>query len=185
MSDAGKRVTVIDTRRDVESGNIVHCCDPTGIAVGDVVEAHIDWDRRYRHMRVHTCLHLPCSMVPFPVNGGSIGDGRGRLDFDMAETVDKEDLESRLNALIAVDHAVSYRWITDAEMVQNMDLVRTMSVRPPMGAGRVRLVDIDWVDLQPCGGTHLTRTGEIGQVTIGKVEKKGKQNRRINVVLAG
>ncbi len=179
----GSTVTVTDTRKDPESGGIVHLCDPGRLQVGDEVEAHIDWDRRYRHMRVHTCLHLLCALIPFPVTGGSIGDGRGRLDFDMAETVDKEDLESRLNALIAADHPVSYRWITDEEMAQNMELVRTMSVKPPMGAGRVRLVEIAGVDLQPCGGTHLARTGEIGPVAIGKVEKKGRQNRRINLIL--
>jgi misacylated tRNA(Ala) deacylase len=124
-----------------------------------------------------------CSIIPFPVTGGSISLEKGRLDFDMTETVDKQNVESQLQSLIDADYGVTFRWITDEEMQTKMDLVRTMSVTPPMGQGRVRLIDVDGIDLQPCGGTHVSRTGEIGAVRIGKVEKKGKHNRRINLHL--
>ncbi|MEQ8235037.1 MAG: alanyl-tRNA editing protein [Gammaproteobacteria bacterium] len=183
--DDGRACSVVDTRKD-EAGRLVHCLGEgdTAPAVGSRVTAGIDWDYRYRHMRTHTCLHLLCALVPHAVTGGAISQDKGRLDFDMAETLDKAALEDALNALVAADHAVAYRWISDAEMAANRDLVRTMSVAPPQGQGRVRLVAVEGVDLQPCGGTHVARTGEIGPVRIGKVEKKGRQNRRINVHLA-
>ena len=181
---SGEEVKVADTRKD-ESGSLAHYLEsvPENLAPGDSVVGQLDWQRRFRFMRAHTCMHLLCSLVPYDVTGGSIGDGRARLDFDMEEGVDKEVLQRGLDQLIAGDHPVSYRWISDAEMEQNLDLVRTMSVKPPMGQGRVRLVEIDGVDLQPCGGTHLARTGEVGVVKIGKVEKKGRHNRRINLVV--
>ena len=136
-------------------------------------------------MRMHTCLHLLCAVVPGAVTGGQISDGKGRLDFDIpGAALDKDEIATRLAALIAADHEVRTRWITDEEMAQRPELVRTMSVKPPMGRGRVRLLEIDAVDLQPCGGTHVGRTGEIGAVTVAKIENKGKQNRRINLVLA-
>jgi misacylated tRNA(Ala) deacylase len=152
--------------------------------VGAVVRQEIDWDTRHRHMRVHTALHLLSVVIPLPVTGGSIAADKGRLDFDMPESPeDKEALEAELNALIARDLAVTTEWITDAELDANPGLVKTMSVQPPRGAGRVRLVRIadaaGTVDLQPCGGTHVARTGEIGRVSLGKIEKKGKQNRRV------
>lgn len=180
----GAVVEVLDTRTDA-SGQLVHQLaeDVTPPAIGTAVTAAIDWDYRYRHMRTHTCLHLLCALVPHDVTGGAIGQNKGRLDFDMSETLDKAALEQALNALVAQDQPVTTRWITDAEMQANMDLVRTMSVKPPSGQGRVRLVDVRDTDLQPCGGTHVARTGEIGRVRIGKVEKKGRQNRRINVHL--
>jgi misacylated tRNA(Ala) deacylase len=155
---------------------------------GTVVTQSLDWGRRYNHMRVHTALHLLSVVVPLPVTGGQIGTEKGRLDFAMPEPpADVAALEAALNALIARDLAVSDDWITDAALAANPGLVKTMSVAPPMGQGRVRLVRIgagvDQVDLQPCGGTHVARTGEIGPVTIGKIENKGRQNRRISVVL--
>lgn len=155
--------------------------------VGTTVQQLIDWDYRYAHMRMHTALHLLSVVIPLPVSGGSISAAKGRLDFDMPEAPeDKEALTDRLNALIKANYEVTDSWITDAELAANPGLVKTMSVRPPMGAGRVRLVrignDIDQVDLQPCGGTHVRRTGEIGLVQIGKIEKKGKQNRRVNLI---
>lgn len=155
--------------------------------VGTTVQQSIDWDYRYAHMRMHTALHLLSVVIPLPVSGGSISATKGRLDFDMPEAPeDKDALTDRLNALIKANYEVTDSWITDAELAANPGLVKTMSVRPPMGAGRVRLVrignDIDQVDLQPCGGTHVRRTGEIGLVQIGKIEKKGKQNRRVNLI---
>lgn len=181
---SGNAIAINDTQK-AEDGAIVHI--PSGaiddIEVGMVVNAAIDWDYRYRHMRTHTCLHLLCALIPHPVTGGSISQAKGRLDFDMAETVDKEALQLSLNQLVEANHAVSYRWISDEEMNANSDLVRTMSVAPPSGQGRVRLIDVNQVDLQPCGGTHVAATGEIGNVRIGKVEKKGRQNRRINLIL--
>ena len=180
----GVSFDVTTTRKDADLG-LVHVLagDSGAPAVGDTLTAVIDWDTRYRHMRMHTCLHLLCSLIPHPVTGGSIGADRGRLDFDMAEGIDKAAVEAALNALVAGDHPVGYRWITDDEMRDNMALVRTMSVQPPLGGGRVRLVDVDGVDLQPCGGTHVAHTGEIGRVALGKVENKGKHNRRVNVLL--
>jgi len=152
----------------------------------DVVQT-LDWDRRFAHMRVHTALHLLSVVVPLPVNGGAITAVKGRLDFDMPEPVDREAVQAGLDGLIARDLPVTEGWITDEELAANPGLVKTMSVRPPTGQGRVRLVRIGQgdaqVDLQPCGGTHVRSTGEIGTVTIGKVEKKGRQNRRVNVVL--
>ena len=181
---AGAVIEIVDTRKGPD-GDIRHVPAEGAqtITVGTVVEAAIDWDYRYRHMRTHTCLHLMCSVLPFDVTGGSISQDKGRLDFDMTEPVDKAALESVLNDLVAADHPVGFRWITDEEMQANMDLVRTMSVKPPLGHGRVRLVDVSGIDLQPCGGTHVARTGEIGRVRVGKVEKKGKQNRRVNIHL--
>lgn len=156
--------------------------------VGMGVSGEIDWERRHLHMRMHTALHLLCSLIPFPVTGGSIGAEESRLDFDIsdADAVDKDDITARLNALIATDHAVTTRWISDEELADNPGLVRTMSVKPPSGSGRVRLVAIGAegsVDLQPCGGTHVRATGEIGTVAITKIEKKGRQNRRVRLAL--
>ena len=158
--------------------------------VGTVVRQEIDWGTRHRHMRVHTALHLLSVVIPLPVTGGSIAADKGRLDFDMPESPEnKEALEAELNALIARDLTVTTEWITDAELDANPGLVKTMSVQPPRGAGRVRLVRIadaaGTVDLQPCGGTHVARTGEIGRVSLGKIEKKGKQNRRVYLHLEG
>lgn len=158
--------------------------------LGAEVQQEIDWETRHRHMRVHTALHLLSVVIPLPVTGGSIAADKGRLDFDMPESPeDKEALETELNALIARDLVVSTEWITDAELDANPGLVKTMSVQPPRGAGRVRLVRIadaaGTVDLQPCGGTHVARTGEIGRVSLGKIEKKGKQNRRVYLHLEG
>ena len=156
--------------------------------VGTALHQRLDWDRRYRHMRVHTALHLLSVVIPLPVTGGQIGADRGRLDFDMPEPPgDIAALNAAINRLIDLDLAVSESWITDAELEANPGLVKTMSVRPPMGQGRVRLVRIGLgdteIDLQPCGGTHVARTGEIGHVEIGKIEKKGKQNRRVSLNL--
>ncbi|MHA1528065.1 MAG: alanyl-tRNA editing protein [Alphaproteobacteria bacterium] len=160
--------------------------------VGGQVTARLDWDTRYRHMRVHTGLHLLSVVIPLPVTGGSISASKGRLDFDMPEApADKEALERALNALIAGDHAVTTEWITDAELAANPEMVKTMTVKPPMGQGRVRLLRIgapestggETIDLQPCGGTHVRSTAEIGPVRFGKIEKKGRQNRRVAILI--
>lgn len=158
--------------------------------VGTVVTQRLDWERRHRHMRVHTALHLLSVVIPLPVTGGQIGAERGRLDFDMPDPPeDVAAIEEKLNALIALDLTVSDTWISDAELAANPGLVKTMSVQPPVGQGRVRLVRIGTaghqVDLQPCGGTHVARTAEIGHVSIGKIEKKGRQNRRVSISLEG
>lgn len=158
--------------------------DARGLSVGDKVICEIDWDKRYNLMRMHTALHLLSVVLPYPVTGGSIGVDKGRLDFDMPEVPDNiVQLETDLNQRISEDLDVSDEWISDAEMAANPDMIKTMKVKPPMGQGHVRLIRIAdgerVVDLQPCGGTHVAKTGEIGPVRIGKIQKKGKQNRRV------
>lgn len=186
----GHETPVTTTVKGPAPGEIVHVPaeDATLPAVGATVTLMLDWERRMRHMQVHTALHLLSVVIPLPVTGGSISAQKGRLDFDMPEAPeDKDALEAQLNALIEGDHPVSTEWITDEELAAKPEMVKTMSVKPPSGQGRVRLVRIgtgdETVDLQPCGGTHVARTGEIGPVKLGKVEKKGKQNRRVSVLL--
>jgi misacylated tRNA(Ala) deacylase len=152
---------------------------------GETLKAVIDWERRHRHMRIHTGLHLLSVVLPFPVTGGSIGDKEGRLDFDIeGDMPPKEEIEDKLNALVTANHSVTDEWISDEELLANPGMVKTMKVKPPMGTGRVRLVRIGDVDLQPCGGTHVRATGEIGRLTIGKIESKGRQNRRVRIRFA-
>jgi len=150
-----------------------------GLRPGDAMTAHIDWGRRHRHMRFHTATHLLCALVPHPVDGCSITAGYARLDFHMNEPLDKEALNAGLARLIAEEHPVGHRWITDAELDANPTLVRSMSVQPPRGTGRVRILEIDGVDLQPCGGTHVANTAEIGRVVVTKIEKKSAMTRRV------
>ena len=180
----GRRLRVLDTRKDEQAGDIVHVLEapvPADLPAGAVL-AEIDWERRHRLMRVHTSLHLLCTLVDAPVTGGSVRDGSGRLDFDLPEnTLDKEALRAELNRLVSEAHDVSYRWVTDDELDASPELVRTMSVAPPRGEGRVRLVEIAGVDLQACGGTHVANTAEIGALKVGKIEKKGRQNRRVTI----
>ncbi|MEM9011583.1 MAG: alanyl-tRNA editing protein [Pseudomonadota bacterium] len=180
---------ILDTVKG-EGGEIVliPAADAPLPEVGVEVVQQIDWSRRHRHMRVHTALHLLSVVIPLPVTGGQIGAEKGRLDFNMPEAPeDKAALEVALNALIAADHPVGASWISEAELAAQPELVKTMSVRPPTGAGQIRLVRIGPaeapVDLQPCGGTHVASTAEIGPVTLGKIEKKGRQNRRVSVLL--
>jgi misacylated tRNA(Ala) deacylase len=152
---------------------------------GETVTAVLDWDTRFRRMRIHTALHLLSVVLSYPVTGGAIGDGDGRLDFDIPEGgLDKTDIAVKLNALVARNVDVTERWITDAELDANPGLVKTMRVAPPRGSGRVRLVAIGDIDLQPCGGTHVRNTAEIGLVAVTDIEKKGKQNRRVRIALA-
>lgn len=157
---------------------------PALFAPGTVVRATIDWDPRYARMRMHTALHLLSAVLPYPVTGGSIGEKESRLDFDIPEAgLDKGKIDEALAAMIAANAEVTSRWITDEELEANPGLVKTMAVKPPMGTGRVRLIEIKGYDLQPCGGTHVARTGEIGAVQVTQIEKKGKQNRRVRLAL--
>jgi misacylated tRNA(Ala) deacylase len=179
-------IRIVNTIKGDTADDVVHvpAADARTPVAGESVEAAIDWERRHRLMRYHTALHLLCSIVPGAVTGGSIGEDKARLDFDVAaDSLDKEAIVARLNALVAEGHAVTPRWITDEELAQRPELVRTMSVKPPTGHGRVRLLDIEGVDLQPCGGTHVRNTAEIGAVAVTKIENKGRQNRRIIIGL--
>jgi misacylated tRNA(Ala) deacylase len=187
----GSRCPIATTVYDADKTTIVHVAAEGSAlpAAGQTVRAVLDWDARARLMRMHTGLHLLCALVKFPVTGGQVGAEEGRLDFDIedAAAVDKDKLTADLNDLVKADHPVGERWITDAELEANPGLVRTMAVKPPMGSGKVRLVVIGEngaVDLQPCGGTHVRRTGEVGPVVVTKIEKKGKLNRRIRVAFA-
>lgn len=155
------------------------------LGIGHQVTATINWDRRYRLMRMHSALHLITVVFPFPITGAAVGEEKGRVDFDMPEApADLEAREARLNELVAADLPVTEEWITDAELEAKPQLIKTMTVRPPMGLGRVRLIRIGGIDLQPCGGTHVASTAEIGPLKLGKIEKKGAINRRINVFFA-
>lgn len=185
-TEQGLMVQVMDTRKSKQQpGEIVHIVNEEleNLSVGDRVTAEINWDKRYRYMRMHTCMHVFCSILEFPVTGGNISLDKCRLDFDMPEKPDKQQLTDQLNQLISRNTELGTRWISDEEMQANMDLVKTMSVKPPMGAGKVRLVEIPGIDLQPCGGTHVKNTSEIGEVRVKKIENKGKQNKRVIIEL--
>ena len=174
-SDAKVIVHLID-EHDQQSGKL---------AIGDVVEAHIDWHRRYAMMRLHTALHLLCSLVPHGVTGGNIAPNKARLDFDCGGAdLCRASLQEKLSSLVADDRAVVSRWVDEEVLTKDPSLVRTLSVQPPRGTGRVRLIDIADCDLQPCGGTHVKSTAEIGEIIVGKIENKGRHNRRISLRLA-
>ena len=182
----GREVAITDTVKGVGPGGPAHVPaeNAPALAVGDKVIAEIDWQRRYRLMRMHSALHLLCAVIDGGVTGGSIGPEKSRLDFDLPDTtLDKERIAGELNRLVAEDHPMAPKWITADELEANPDLVRTMSVKPPQASGRVRLMEIPGVDLQPCGGTHVGRTGEIGRLRVGKIENKGRHNRRVNIHL--
>jgi misacylated tRNA(Ala) deacylase len=184
MTWNGDSAAVIETRYG-EGGTIRHILEEGAAmpGVGDNVHAVLDWDRRYRHMRMHTAMHLLGSLLHYGVTGGNISAEKSRLDFDMDSSIDKEAVGAALAKLVEEDHPVSCRWITEEELDAQPELVRTMSVQPPRGKGSIRLLEIEGVDLQPCGGTHLRTTSEVGAVRIGKVENKGKHNRRVNIHL--
>jgi len=177
----GKQSRIADTRNSPEG--IVHVVEPGDDvpAVGSAVELTLDWERRFAHMRMHTALHLLGSILKYGVTGGNISATKSRLDFDTEDSVDKESVSAALNALVAANHAIECRWISEQELDENPSLVRTMSVQPPRGKGDIRLLEIAGVDLQPCGGTHVRSSGEVGLIRIGKVEKKGRRNRRVNI----
>ncbi|WP_118182076.1 alanyl-tRNA editing protein [Paraburkholderia phosphatilytica] len=185
----GTRIVIADTRKAKFEGatpdDAVHVPAPgqdalvARLAVGERVHAQIDWERRYRHMRLHTASHLMCAVLPYPVDGCSITVDYARLDFATVEPIERERVEARLAELVGGAHGVATEWITDEEMSARPELVRTMSVKPPMGLGRVRLLKIDGVDLQPCGGTHVRNTREIGALRVAKLEKKSARTRRL------
>ena len=186
LADGGS-LPIVDTRKGETPDDVLHVPEDGAAlpAPGSAVTAEIDWERRHRLMRMHTCMHVLCALIEGDVTGGQVGEAKGRLDFNLPDTrLDKEALTAALNRIVAEDHPVRPRWITDAELAANPQLVRTMSVKPPRGQGKVRLLEIEGVDLQPCGGTHVRRTGEIGPVAIGKIENKGRQNRRVNILFA-
>ena len=183
LADGGG-VPIVDTVKGTGPDDVLHIPAPGAAlpAAGTEVTAEIDWPRRHRLMRMHSCLHLLCAVVDAPVTGGQVGDGRGRLDFDIpGATLDRDALGQKLAQLIAENRPLSARWISDRELAAQPELVRTMSVKPPVGEGRVRLMEVAGVDLQPCGGTHVRATGEIGPVEVVKIEKKGRLNRRVVV----
>jgi len=184
----GTVIDIVDTVKGDNPDEVVHVPSPGGAVPtpGMRVRAEIDWARRYRHMRLHTCMHLLCAAVPYPVTGGQIAADKARLDFDtQGEQLVKEAVTTRLNELIARGAPVQARWITEDELAASPQLVRTMSVKPPAGEGRVRLLEVSGIDLQPCGGTHVGNTAEIGPVAVLKIESKGRQNRRVVVGFAG
>ncbi len=182
----GRRITITDTRKGPGPGQILHIVaadtDPATLAslcVGATLRAEIDWQRRHRHMRFHSATHLLCALIPHPVDGCSITAAYARLDFHMTEPLDKDEINAGLARLVTQAHPVSHRWISEAELDANPSLVRSMSVQPPRGLGRVRVLSIDGVDLQPCGGTHVANTAEIGAVLVTKIEKKSAKTRRV------
>ncbi|KMO33614.1 Ala-tRNA(Pro) hydrolase [Methylobacterium tarhaniae] len=187
VREGGTEVAILDTVYGPDKSIVLHKVAPgeAGLIPGERVRLVLDWPLRHARMRVHTALHLLSVALPYPVTGGAIGDGEGRLDFDIPDAgLDKEAVTAQLREMIARDAAVTDRWISDDELLANPSLVKTMSVKPPIGSGRVRLVAIDGLDLQPCGGTHVHRTSEIGTATVTAIEKKGKQNRRVRLSLA-
>ena len=186
-SPDGSRI-VIDTAvyTDAAKAEIAHmpAAGSAALKIGDTVTAAIDWHKRYARMRMHTALHLLSAVLPYAVTGGSVGESESRLDFDIPEAgLDKDAITARVNEMIASNAAVTSRWISDAELAANPGLVKTMSVQPPMGTGRVRLIEVAGLDLQPCGGTHVRSVKEIGAVRVTQIEKKGKQNRRVRLAL--
>ncbi len=186
LEDGGE-IRIVEARKGADHEDVVHVPDAGASlpAPGTKVSAEIDWEQRYGRMRIHSCMHVLCAIIEGDVTGGQVGDGKGRLDFNLPDTqLDKEAITAELNRIIAEDHPLQSRWITEEELAANPQLVRTMSVKPPMGAGGIRLMEIAEVDLQPCGGTHVRRTGEIGRVRVTKIENKGRQNRRVNIAFA-
>jgi len=183
----GRKVPIANAvYTDAAKSEIAHvpAAGAPALSVGDAVSVAIDWDRRHARMRMHTALHLLSAVLPYAVTGGSVGEAESRLDFDIPEAgLDKDAIAAKVNEMIASGAAVFDRWISDAELEANPGLVKTMSVKPPMGTGRVRLIEIAGLDLQPCGGTHVRNVAEIGPVRVTQIEKKGKQNRRVRIAL--
>lgn len=191
LPSGGKLTIATAIHPEGDKAAILHVAAPdqTMPNIGDIVTCELDWERRYNVMRMHTALHLLSVVFPFPVTGGAITDVKGRLDFDMPEVPENiSELNDILNAFVAADHSITEEWISEEELDENPDLVKTMKVKPPRGQGRVRLIRIgsgdDAIDLQPCGGTHVASTGEIGPLQIGKIEKKGRENRRVSLLFA-
>ena len=183
----GTAVRIVDARKGEAPDSVRHVPEEgaPALAVGDEVSAEIDWDRRYAHMRIHTCLHVLSCVVVAPVTGGNVAADKGRLDFDVdMSLLDAERIEREVNALIARAVDTETVWITDEELEARPELVKTMSVQPPRGAGRVRLLRIPGIDLQPCGGTHVRNIGEIGAVKVLRIRSEGKRNKRVEIGFA-
>ena len=180
----GKEINIIDTVYDNKQ-NILHVCENSNdLKIDEKIKGKINWEIRYKHMRMHTALHLLCSLIPYDVTGGQISYEKSRLDFNADDKIEKEEIENKINQLVEDDHEISYQWIKLEELDNQPDLVRTMSVKPPRTNNEIRLVKIGSIDLQPCGGTHVRRTKEIGSIRIGKIENKGKMNRRVNLSIS-
>ena len=180
----GKEINIIDTVYDNKQ-NILHVCENSNdLKIDEKIKGKINWEIRYKHMRMHTALHLLCSLIPYDVTGGQISYEKSRLDFNADDKIEKEEIENKINQLVEDDHEISYQWIKLEELDNQPDLVRTMSVKPPRTNNKIRLVKIGNVDLQPCGGTHVKSTKEIGNIKIGKIENKGKMNRRVNLSIS-
>ena len=180
----GKEINIIDTVYDNKQ-NILHVCENSNdLKIDEKIKGKINWEIRYKHMRMHTALHLLCSLIPYDVTGGQISYEKSRLDFYADDKIEKEEIENKINQLVKDDHEISYQWITLEELDNQPDLVRTMSVNPPRTNNKIRLVKIGSIDLQPCGGTHVRRTKEIGSIRVGKIENKGKMNRRVNLSIS-
>jgi Ser-tRNA(Ala) deacylase AlaX len=181
----GVQVRVTGTVRDAEQRGIIwHQIegDAAQFVPGMAVDGQLDWQRRYQHMKMHTCLHLLCAVLPAPVTGCNIGDEKGRVDFDLPEmTLDKESISAALNALIVAAHEVKTRAIPGEDYAQALKITRSQDVAPPVFNGAVRVVEVVGVESQPCGGTHVNNTSEIGQVVVDKIEKKSKHNRRVSL----
>lgn len=183
----GRQLRVIDTRKGEGADSVVHLLDPAGPmpAIGEDLEAVLDWERRYAHMRIHTCLHVLSCVVVAPVTGGNIAADKGRLDFDIdMSLLDAQRIESGVNELIARAVDTETVWITDEQLDAQPELVKTMSVQPPRGAGRVRLLQIAGIDLQPCGGTHVRNIGEIGRIKVLRIRSEGRRNKRVEIGFA-
>jgi len=191
LSSSAGTVRVVDTIKGETQGVVRHILASSEpdlpkhhFQVGDELLASIDWERRYKLMRMHTCMHLLGSLIPVPVTGGQVGLEKSRLDFNLGDhLLDKEDLTLRMNTLVAESHELHTGSITESQLDENPGLVRTMSVQPPRGVGDIRMIRVQDVDYQPCGGTHVRNTSEVGKVLIRKIENKGKQNRRVHIVL--
>ncbi|WP_299862937.1 alanyl-tRNA editing protein [uncultured Hoeflea sp.] len=182
----GDRIEIAGTVNGASKADIIHIPAPGQAvpAVGEQLVLHIDWDRRYRLMRMHTACHLLSVICPLPITGAAVSETDSRIDFDMSETIDKAEVTARLMELVKANHPVFTKWITEEDLAANPDLVKSKNVRPPRGQGRIRLVcigDEAAIDSQPCGGTHVSETSEVGEIHIGKIEKKGKENRRFRI----
>ena len=188
--DSGTLITELETIEVIETikkeDTLMHQVNSVNnLKIGSLIKGKIDWDKRYKFMRMHTALHLLCAVVPMGVTGGQIGYLKSRLDFNAdANSINKEEIQEKLNQVQINDHKIIYEWIGSEELEKKPELVRTMSVKPPKTNGKIRLVKIGNIDLQPCGGTHVENTSEIGSIIVGKIENKGKMNRRINISLS-
>ena len=182
----GRTSIILEARKGITPYGVAHISNEEKqlLKVGDSVTANIDWERRHRFMRMHSCMHLLSAIIRYPITGGQVGDGKGRVDFDIdGDLPGKEVITIQLNRLIEQNYPITSEWITDEELRVQPELIKTMSVKPPTGTGHVRLIRVEGVDLQPCGGTHVSQTGEIGRVEVRKIQNKGKQNRRVSISL--